>query len=123
MKLLADENVDQPIIEWLRAAGHDVTWIAETQPGATDRQVLDMACADDRCVLAFDLDFGELIFRQQLTALGVIILRLRMSSFELLLDRLRAAWNSIERNAAGHLVVVTHDQIRTRPLPAGGENG
>jgi hypothetical protein len=29
MKLLADENVDAPIVAFLRAEGHDVLWIME----------------------------------------------------------------------------------------------
>jgi len=36
MHLLADENVDWLIVEWLRANGHDVLWIPEFAAGRPD---------------------------------------------------------------------------------------
>jgi hypothetical protein len=36
MRFLADENVEQPILESLRSLGHDVTSIGDTTPGAPD---------------------------------------------------------------------------------------
>jgi hypothetical protein len=36
MKFVADENIDQPIVARLRAAGHTVLAIAEMEPGISD---------------------------------------------------------------------------------------
>ena len=43
MNFLADESVDDQIVERLRNDGHDVLYIAEMDPGITDDQVLDKA--------------------------------------------------------------------------------
>ena len=43
MNFLADESVDQPIVEQLRADGHDVLAVAETAPSIPDDTVLAQA--------------------------------------------------------------------------------
>ncbi|HXH13503.1 MAG TPA: DUF5615 family PIN-like protein [Alphaproteobacteria bacterium] len=43
MHLLADESVDQPVVEQLRADGHEVLAVAAMEPGLTDEAVLTMA--------------------------------------------------------------------------------
>jgi predicted nuclease of predicted toxin-antitoxin system len=73
---VADENVESAIIRRLRADGHDVIWIAESEPGATDQRVLDVAEADRRLLLTGDTDFGEIVFRQRRVSAGVVLLRL-----------------------------------------------
>ena len=45
MKLLADENMDAGIVEWLRSAGCDVLSVMELMRGATDDEVLVRANA------------------------------------------------------------------------------
>ncbi len=40
MKIVADENVDKQIVDRLRAAGHNVLYIAELDPGIDDDAVL-----------------------------------------------------------------------------------
>jgi len=44
-RLLADENIPQPAVEALRAAGHDVHAILEDARGAPDETVLAAARA------------------------------------------------------------------------------
>lgn len=57
--------------------GHNVTAIARDYPNALkDREVLEIALREERVLIANDLDFGELIFRQQLAHAGVILFRL-----------------------------------------------
>jgi predicted nuclease of predicted toxin-antitoxin system len=67
MKLLADENMRRDIVDWLRATGHDVAWISESNPGVSDETILDMANRDERMVLSADLDFGELVIHRGAT--------------------------------------------------------
>jgi hypothetical protein len=40
MTFLADENFPRPAVEALRGAGFDILWIAETNRGAIDEEVL-----------------------------------------------------------------------------------
>ena len=64
-------------MEAARQAGHDLTWIAESSPGADDDAVL--AAALSRVLLTFDKDFGKMAFRQGKAATcGVLLLRPRV---------------------------------------------
>lgn len=80
-KFLANENVPGEVVEAAREAGHDLAWIAESSPGADDDGILATALADDRVLLTFDKDFGEMAFWQGKTATcGVLLLRPRVRS-------------------------------------------
>ena len=74
--LLADENIDSAIVHRLRSDNHDVTWIAELEPGISDDRVLKLADEQSRLLITADTDFGEFVFRQGRTNAGVLLLRL-----------------------------------------------
>lgn len=76
MKLLADEGVDGQIVVALREDGHEVLYIAELDPGIPDTFVLEQASRSGALLITADKDFGELIFRQQKTPGGVVLIRL-----------------------------------------------
>jgi len=76
MNLLADESVDRQIVERLRQEGHDVTYIAEMEPGVSDKTVLQRANEQEALLLTVDKDFGELTYRQKLIHYGVVLIRL-----------------------------------------------
>lgn len=71
MTILADEGVDREIVLRLRDDGHDVTYVAEMDPGISDEVVLARANAQGAILLTQDKDFGELVFRQRLSARGL----------------------------------------------------
>ena len=73
---LADENVESAIVGRLRGDGYDVLWIAESNPGATDDNVLAIAAAQARLLITGDTDFGEIVFRQGRAKAGGVLLRL-----------------------------------------------
>ncbi len=117
MRLLADENIPLETVRALRAAGHDVYSATESAAGAPDLDHLKRAITDDRLILTFDTDFGELVVREgNRPKAGVMLLRLVPGSAaevtELLLDLLSRSgvtWRN-------HLSVVDDKHIRQRPL-------
>jgi predicted nuclease of predicted toxin-antitoxin system len=74
MHFLANENFPLDAVEALRQNGHDVAWIRVDSPGISDLEVLNRAQAENRILLTFDKDFGELAFRSKLPATTGIIL-------------------------------------------------
>ena len=76
MNLLVDESVDAPIVEQLRADGHQVDYVAEMSPGVSDEFVLARANSRGALLVTADKDFGELVFRLGQATLGVVLLRL-----------------------------------------------
>lgn len=63
MRFLANENFPFPGVRLLRENGYDVRSIAESDSGITDAAVIDMAIAEERIILTFDSDYGEILFR------------------------------------------------------------
>lgn len=117
MRLLANENVPASAVETLRRRGHDVRWVRTDQPGSSDEEVLTAVVREQRILLTFDKDFGELAFRRGLPAnCGIILLRLSASSPEQMAWRIAAAL-SAESDWVGNFSVVEHDRVRTTSLP------
>jgi predicted nuclease of predicted toxin-antitoxin system len=91
--------------------------------GAPDVEVLGAAQRDQRLVVTFDKDFGELAFRSRLpAACGVVLLRLSGSSPQEDNRRAFAVLTSRE-DWAGKFSVVTDERIRMRPLSDVGVGG
>lgn len=77
MRILADENFPAPSIRTLRTEGHDVLAVADVMPGATDLEILARATIENRVLVTFDRDFGELAIRLGVAApAGVVLLRI-----------------------------------------------
>ncbi|MCI0362793.1 MAG: DUF5615 family PIN-like protein [Phycisphaerales bacterium] len=98
MRVVADENFDAPLVQWLRSQGHDVVWMVEKARGSEDIAVLDQARSEERIILTFDRDFGELVFHRQLKASGVVLFRLRARSARSLLERVQAPGRKSKRS-------------------------
>lgn len=117
MQLLANENFPRPALLVLRAAGVDVEAVAETMPGASDRDILQHAALANRWLLTFDRDYGELVFRRAVPPPPAIVY-LRMGTYSPAWPA-QAVLSLLERVefVTGHLVVVDGRTVRRRPLP------
>lgn len=118
MNLLADENIEGLIVAWLREEGHDVRWAAEVLASTGDDVLLDIARREQRVLLSYDLDFGELVYLERRSTPGIILLRLKAVGKSERLALLQRWWRDIEGLAGGHFVVVKNDRVRVRPLGA-----
>lgn len=63
MKFLANENFPFPSIKLLRNMGLDIKSIAEDMFGIADSEVIVLAQQENRIILTFDSDYGEIIYR------------------------------------------------------------
>ena len=77
MKLLANENFPLKSILYLRSKGFDISSIGSDNPSIKDNIVMNIAINENRTILTFDRDYGELIFKHNYKSQkGVIYLRL-----------------------------------------------
>ena len=77
MRILADANMNENAVALLRDGGHDVVWVKEEQPRALDPNVLAWSTREERLLITFDKDFGELTQRRQLAAPhGIFLFRI-----------------------------------------------
>ena len=115
MRFLANENFPAAAVAALGAAGHDIVWVRIIAPGATDPDVLAWAAREERILLTFDKDFGELAGRSTLPrGCGIVLLRMPMPTPGNVgrLAELIAARN----DWAGHFSVIEPGRVRMRPL-------
>jgi predicted nuclease of predicted toxin-antitoxin system len=117
VRILADENIPGHTVNALIAAGHDVSWIAKDAPSTSDEIILGLGQENERVVLTFDKDFGELVYRDRLPAnSGVILLRLstqaprEVTRIVLLALNTRPSWNGV-------FAVVLDEAVRVSELP------
>lgn len=118
--LLANENFPAPAIRKLRAAGVDVVAVSEAMPAASDKEVLEFARREQRWVITFDRDYGDLIFREGLLPPPAILF-FRQEPYPP--DRpadLVLAMLSDPQQSTGCMVVISEQIIRRRHFPSGG---
>ncbi|MEQ8435434.1 MAG: DUF5615 family PIN-like protein [Oceanicaulis sp.] len=113
MRFFADECVDMRIVRALRRAGHEVLEPGQSERGGPDIGVLKAALDHNAVLLSEDSDFGALLFRDALTAIGVVYFRCDdpQRCVEAVLENLD--------KVAGAIVVVTDQGVRVRPLEGG----
>lgn len=116
MKLVADEGVDKPIVDYLRALGHEIIYILEIAPSITDEQVLSIALKEQAILMTMDTDFGELVYRLKEATYGVLLLRL--AGFDIK-QKQRITASVLQNHAEemkGCFSVVNKDTLRIRKL-------
>jgi predicted nuclease of predicted toxin-antitoxin system len=113
---LANENMPGDAVRAARAAGMDITWMSEIAPGSDDEAVLALALAEQRVLVTFDKDFGEMVFRRGRDgSCGIILLRPRLRSPEYLAQFIL---NVLSQNVQweGRFTVAREGNLRTLPL-------
>lgn len=91
MKFKLDENFGARAQQLFRAAGHDVDNVRnEGLTGASDQELYDICCAEQRCLVTLDLDFSDVLRFPPVRAGGIAIIRLpRNPSLQLLEQLIR----------------------------------
>lgn len=76
MKLLANENFPLKSFHYSHSQGFDIEHIGNTNPAISDTEVIHLATSQNRIIVTFDSDYGELVFVRNHKPPGVIYLRL-----------------------------------------------
>ncbi len=116
MRFLADENIERPVVEAVRALGHDVAYISEGFRGADDDWVLKLANRERRVLITNDKDFGELVYLRGQIATGVLLMRFRGERSSVKAAFVKAFMQEGTARLAGHFVVLSESGVRIRLL-------
>ena len=115
---LADEHFPISSTYLLRNAGYEVSAIVEDSIGVDDTEVMAQAVLENRIILTFDRDYGELIFHRKLPApFGVVHFRFFPSTPEEAGHRLLALFGADAVPLVGYYTVLARNQIRQRKMP------
>lgn len=121
MRFLADMGVDIRVVDWLRNNGHDAKHLREEGlHRMPNGEIFTKAIQENRIIVTFDLDFGEIVALSKGKKASVILFRLHNTRTSHLLRRLSAVLkdtaNALEEGA---VVVVEESRHRVRYLPFG----
>jgi predicted nuclease of predicted toxin-antitoxin system len=116
MRFLANENFPGAAVAAIEAAGHDIVWVRIEAPGASDPDVLARAVREERILLTFDKDFGELARGSALPiTCGVVLLRVPVPKPGVV-GQLLANLITARDDWAGHFSVIELGRVRMRSL-------
>jgi len=109
------------VVEWLREEGHDARHLREEGlQRLPDDHIFAKAIAENRIVLTFDLDFGEIVALSHGQTISVVIFRLRNTHTPHVIERLRLVLQEAGQALTGGAVVVVEEaRLRIRRLPVG----
>lgn len=121
MRFLADMGVSQQVVQWLRTNGHDAVHLRdEGLQRLPNGEIFQKAGREQRIVLTFDLDFGELLAGSGGQLISVILFRLRNTRADFVIQRLGEILNASSAELIqGAIVIVEDGRHRVRTLPMG----
>lgn len=121
MRFLADMGVDIRVVRWLRANGHDAVHLRDQRlHRLPNGEIFEKAILEDRIVLTFDLDFGEIAAASKDRPVQAIVFRLRNTRAPRVIDRLATVLKeSAVALTRGVVISVEESRHRIRYLPIG----
>ncbi len=107
------------VVRWLRASDHDVVHLSdEGLEKLPDSKIFEKACAEERIVLTFDLDFAEIVAFSGRKRPSVVIFRLGNTTSKHVMERLEAVLeDSGDRLDDGVVLMIEKDRHRIRKMP------
>ncbi|MEK6943000.1 MAG: DUF5615 family PIN-like protein [Nanoarchaeota archaeon] len=116
IRFIVDENVDFPVVNYLRRKGYSTSSIAEDYPSLEDIKILKIAADEKRVLLTNDKDFGNLVFKEKLKSSGLILLRLGNQSSSAKINALEIIIKNYSDKLLGNFIVISEDKIRIRKI-------
>jgi len=119
MRFLADMGVDMRVVQWLRQNGHDAKHLREEGlHRIPNGEIFGKAISENRVIITFDLDFGEIVALSKGQKASILLLRLHNTRTSHVINRLATvlsdATDALEKGA---VIVVEESRHRVRYLP------
>lgn len=116
MRLFCDENIRDTTVDWLRTLGHDAVSVKDAEiAGADDAAILDYARSDERVLLTFNADFADVRALATLDHHGIIRLRFKIQTEEIVHPALQRARRDLEdEDTSNLLITLQKDKLRRR---------
>lgn len=114
-------GVDVRVVQWLRERGHDAIHLRdEALHRMPDPGIFRKAIAEQRIILTFDLDFGEIAALSEGQEASVVLFRLHNTRTTHVIERLATALkHCTDALLKGAVIVVEESRERVRHLPVG----
>jgi predicted nuclease of predicted toxin-antitoxin system len=116
MKMFANENLFDPIINYLKGIGHDVLSIRDSGlSGISDDKVYHQACKEKRVIITMDKDFSRMFRFPPEKCGGIIVVKIYKRTVDETLSIFKKFYESIkEEDILENLVIITAEGVRIR---------
>ena len=112
MRFIVDECTGPGVANWLKNRKHDVVSIYEESPGLEDDRILQKAVMEERIIITNDKDFGEMVFRENKSHCGIILLRLKDDRTSNKIKTLEVIIDKYSDQLLNNFVVISETTIR-----------
>ena len=116
LKILADENINSKIVQYLIDKNIIVLSISEKWSGISDKEVLEIAIKENAILLTEDSDFGEWIFAHKEKCSGVIYIRYKNNELPDIMSSINKILTEYKEKLYGKFIVITKNKIRIRDI-------
>jgi len=116
MKFLANENFPVKSYRILEASGYDILHVGFEFPSVEDEEVLRRAISDNRIVITFDADYGNLVFVKGYKPRGIIYLRFKDFPSDFPAIFLSNLFQAGSCQFDGYFTVIDKNRIRQRKI-------
>ena len=119
MRFVADVAISPKTIAFLQELGHEAVHVRTLGlQRARDHEVIELARSTDSVVLAFDLDFGDILALGVLDRPSVVLFRLTDERPDAVNRRLAVVLSEQRHELeSGALILVENNRYRVRRLP------
>ena len=116
MKIFANENLFEPIIDYLRSLGNDVLSIRDSGlSGISDDEVFEKACKENRVIITMDKDFTRIFRFPPEKCGGIVVAKIYKRTVDETLTIFKKYYQPIkEEDIKGNLIIITPEGIRIR---------
>ena len=119
MKFLADMGISQTVVRLLQQSEYDAIHLREQRlQRLPDNLIMAKAKNENRIILTFDLDFGDLLAFSGDSLPSVIIFRLVKARPDYVMSKLKPVLNQCQKDLEeGAIIIVKDNSYRVRNLP------
>lgn len=116
MNIIANENVFEPIIEYLKSNGHNVISVRKSYlSGASDEKIFDKAVQDKLVIITMDKDFARIVRFPPAKCGGIIVVKLYRLKVDEATELFKQHFNSLDKEKiAGRLSIMTKNGVRIK---------
>ena len=116
MKIFANENLFEPIIDYLRSLGNDVLSIRDSGlSGISDDEVFERACKENMVIITMDKDFTRIFRFPPERCGGIVVAKIYKRTVDETLAIFKKHYQSIkEEDIKSNLITITPEGVRIR---------
>jgi len=114
--MFANENLFEPIIDFLRSRGHDVLSIRDSGlSGISDDEVYQRACREKLVIVTMDKDFSRMFRFPPQKCGGIVVVKIYKRTVDETLSIFKRFYESLqEKDILENLVVITPEGVRIK---------